>query len=159
MGLVLLFCLPVLLISIGGATRSHVVMKGCDVYSHIFTNLLQSTLSFRVNLACVPYYALLFFFAIIFLLFSLILGDVCTLVFDENPSSLGAVLRAPPLNNNMISTNESFGAVFHKCVTGSSLLDVASSFGFNSSSFNFSSIANDKISGVNFDKISDVDLR
>ena len=94
----------------------------------IFSNLLQSTLAFRVNLACVPYYALLFFFAIMFLLFSLILGDVCTLVFDENPSSLGAVLRAPPLNNNMISTNESFGAVFHKCVTGSSLLDVASIF-------------------------------
>lgn len=88
----------------------------------------------------------------------MILGDVCTLVFDETPSSMGPLLLAQT-GTNLISTNESFGSLFHKCVTGSTLLDVASSFGFNTSSFNFSSIANDKINELNFNEIGNVNLR
>ena len=112
-----------------------------------------------VNLACVPYYVLLFFMAILFFIISLILGDVCYIVFDFSPSPLGPLLNNSKITSQLENTTSSIGDIFHSCTTGSNLLDVVSQFGINTTDFNFTAVANNQINSFNLSTISSVNMR
>lgn len=109
-------------------------------------------------MACVPYYALLFLATLSTFLIALVFGDTCELLFDSQPSSLGKLLNNSFNVATLAGTNDSLGSIFHKCVEGQSLLDIASNIGLNTSVINFTAIANEKIDNMSFNDIGSVNL-
>ncbi len=109
-------------------------------------------------MACVPYYALLFLATLSTFLIALVFGDACELLFDSQPSSLGKLLNNSFNVATLAGTNDSLGSIFHKCVEGQSLLDIASNIGLNTTVINFTAIANEKIDNMPFNDIGSVNL-
>lgn len=109
-------------------------------------------------MACVPYYALLFLATLFTFLIALVFGDACELLFDSQPSSLGKLLNNSFNVATLAGTNDSLGLIFHKCVEGQSLLDIASNIGLNTTVINFTAIANEKIDNMPFNDIGSVNL-
>ncbi|KAJ3319633.1 hypothetical protein HDV06_006195 [Boothiomyces sp. JEL0866] len=132
LGLVALYGLPLLFIYIFGAFRKPGLMKCC-------------------NLLCVPYYALLFIFAIIFVLITFILGDVCDLAFDYvgDTSPLAAVQATIGVGLTAVS----------QCYQNQSLFTVVGNTGLvDKDQLNFTKQASTVINSFNFSQINSFNI-
>lgn len=87
--------------------------------------------------------------AILLFIFALLIGDVCTTVFETTPS---------PLIVSLGDTGKLVGQVFSlrdQCYSGNSILTIITNLGFvNSSQTNLTTIANDQMSTINFSSIA-----
>ena len=128
--LVLLYALPILVITMMGVSKKPRIMKTC-------------------NLISVPYYFLLYILAVIFFILAVIVGDGCDLIFDTSSQFAANVA---PIQIGL--------SAYEQCSNGTSLLSIASSLGvgLNTSQFNLTQIAGEKIDAVNFNTASDFDL-
>ncbi|KAJ3269569.1 hypothetical protein HDV01_001211 [Terramyces sp. JEL0728] len=139
LGLVALYGLPILFIYIFGAFRKPGLMKCC-------------------NLLCVPYYALLSIFAIIFVLLTFVLGDgneklilVCDLAFDYpgDTSPLAAIQATIGVGLTAVS----------QCYQNQSLFTVIGNTGLvDKDQLNFTKQASTVINSFNFSQVSSFDI-
>jgi hypothetical protein len=132
MGLVLLYIIPIVFINLGGLSRRAGCMKTC-------------------NLVAVPYYLLLYIFGILFLVLTVLVGDLCTVVFDTKPSPLNSI---DPLFGKVLNAVDS-------CYSGASLLNVVGSLqiqGLNASQLNLSQMARTEIDKFNISSMTQFDL-
>ncbi|KAJ3258995.1 hypothetical protein HK103_003136 [Boothiomyces macroporosus] len=132
LALVLVYALPILFIYTFGAFRKPALMKCC-------------------NLLCIPYYALLFIFAIIFVLITFVLGDACDLAFDYtgNTSPLAAV--QPTIGIALTAVSQ--------CYQNQSLFTVIGNTGLvNKDQLNFTKQASTVINSFNFSQINNFNI-
>ena len=99
-----------------------------------------------VNCCCVPYYLLLHILAIIFLILTYVLGDVCYLTFDSpNPIDAGPI--------SMVQ------ASLNTCYNNGNMLQLAEKLNLADPSMtNFTALAEKQLNGMNFSSINNFDV-
>ncbi|KAI8906311.1 hypothetical protein EDD86DRAFT_271171, partial [Gorgonomyces haynaldii] len=131
---VALFGLPIVVAFLGIGVRKPKLVKAC-------------------NCLCIPYYMLLHILAIIFLIMSFVIGDVCNVVFDQRPLVIQG-LDASTLGSVNLAVS-----VLDNCYSNASLIDIASSAGLvDSSAVNFTKLAKDQLDSLNFSSVSSFDV-
>jgi hypothetical protein len=129
-GLSALILIILIVLSIGMCAGKPSAVKGC-------------------NLCASPIYLLIMLMALLFFLIALVLGDVCTNVFETTPSPIATALGSDGamINNIFVLRNN--------CSSGASILQAAEQMGYLTSDTSLSTQANKQINNVNFSKISD----
>lgn len=101
------------------------------------------------NLCATPIYILIQLLAILLFLLALVLGDVCTNVFEISPSPIATALGSSGviLNNVFILRNN--------CTNGVSILQAGINMGYiNADNFSLTTLANNQLNSVNFSGIA-----
>ncbi|KAH9248207.1 hypothetical protein BASA81_014167 [Batrachochytrium salamandrivorans] len=119
----------------------------------IMSGYMATAIGYRgyvINLAFTPYYVLLHLLALVFVIITIPLGDVCTVIYEGSPRYISQVI-----------TGESAGVInmaldaVPLCYQNRSFIDVAIAVGMiNGSAVNITQQASDKINQFNFSAVT-----